>query len=518
MSVTHRKNKSSLTVMDSNNYEAEKDYKQLLKNYEQSIIIMTKNLEQKENIITKMTNEIEEYEVEFKEMCSHNSKLKKELYESNNHIHTLENKIKELIEINELLEESENSNQTIILPLKNKIYETEKNYNDLQVRFSKLLIESTNQIHNNTDIKNKNIFKVKNKKIKRNNFKRRIRIKEKRINKLIKTLKSKSIEYKDNELKENISDVINITIKDLNDQIKVLSDIIEERDFFIKDIQQKFDETLKIVDSQNTDIKRYRKQLEALQDLEISFFKLQKLIEDRMNKQQLKENKLIYEINDDNKEDKEKHLNERRNKMKKIKIFSDRTGRDMASIMKNLDPISFAVENICKPYASLNEILKDVYSGVNNLKENDLVVIMIGDYKYDYNWNQYLVDINKLCKLCNSKKITLFLSSILYSNHTNEYSQKIYKINKGLYNILNGYNNGVYIDVNKIIFINDKNKNDINVNIRDKISICKFIKNCNINQNISNLNFIKCDHKGDVSLDSNAHNFLGKRKTCIKTV
>lgn len=509
MNVTHRKNKSSITVMD--NYESEKDYKELLKNYEKSIVIMTKNLEQKESLITKMTNEFEEYEIEYKEMCNQNSKLKKEIYELNNTINILENKIKELKEVNELLEESENYTQATIQPLKQKIYESEQNYNELQMQHSKLIIELANHNLNKYGRKNKNTFKVFNKK---NTYNRRIKRKGKQIYRLIKTLKSFSNKSEDNKLEENLANIIDITVEDLNKQIKLLNEIIQERDIFIKDIQEKFDETLKIVDSQNAEMKRYQTQIETLQDLELSLYQLQQLIEGKINKELTKENTVNCNTYDDSKNT---LLNEvRNNKIKTIKMLSDRTGRDMASILKQMDPDNLAVENTCNPYLSINEIFKDINTSVKKLNKNDVLVILIGDYNNDFNWDQYLFNVNKLCEFCSKKKITLFLSSVLYSNHSDKYMQKIYNINKGLYNILNGYNNTVFMDVNKIIFNNNKNLffKHTYINKHDKISICKFIKECNMNQNMSNLNFIECTDL--VNISTNSHIFLDKGTPCTK--
>lgn len=143
------------------------------------------------------------------------------------------------------------------------------------------------------------------------------------------------------------------------------------------------------------------------------------------------------------------------------------------------------------------------------------MVLIACEYNVSYNWNQYLVNINKLCKICNIKKITLYVSCILYSNHTNETMQKIYKINQGLYNILNGYKNCVYIDVNKIKFNknNFRHNSRISLNKKDKECICKLIKYCNMTQNMTNLRFIE-NHETS-NLKSNTNSFFVKSSSCM---
>lgn len=128
-----------------------------------------------------------------------------------------------------------------------------------------------------------------------------------------------------------------------------------------------------------------------------------------------------------------------------MNIFSDSFGSGLAMKLLN-QSTSVDIINHCKPGASSLQILRNFYQNTENLQENDLAVIMIGNYFERTMEIPYYEIIRNILKN-DSRKFNILLGSVLYDGKNDAI---IHKINTELARLATVTENVKYQELNNV--------------------------------------------------------------------
>lgn len=425
MNVTRRKPKTMESMqLDFDTFDSTST-RDILKNYEKSIIIMTKNLENKEITIKKMTEEFEENEILFNDVLKENTRIKKELCESKIKINLLEETLNELKLTNEILEESEYKSHLSIQPLHQKLNTVEREKDELQSKYSQLLINHVNR--NDFGIPVKNIsLRLKKKKRKNKKHIKNLMKKFKRQNRIIDDLNKENYIYNEN-------------IQHLNNDIVILTTSITERDKLLKDLQAKLNEAIKLAEVNIINKSRYSDQLNIIKELEITILQLQKFVNNKitMNRDPSCNKKCDNSLND--------NLSREREKVS-IKIVGDYVVKNLGSKLKENLGKCFDIDCNVFTNAPIQHILSSAQEIINNCTANHTTILMVlikNFMKEDF--KKYLTIIKKMTDSVNDTKIRLIFSNIPYEDNSINMRDDniiIQKINSIL-NCISSYSNNL---------------------------------------------------------------------------
>ncbi|CAG5020473.1 unnamed protein product [Parnassius apollo] len=113
----------------------------------------------------------------------------------------------------------------------------------------------------------------------------------------------------------------------------------------------------------------------------------------------------------------------------RIEMFSDRIGSGLAiKLMQQLE--NTKITNYCQTGGNHKQILKHFDLYTKDLKENDLAVILIGNYDIKMG-TSYVDEIRRIVSKEN-RKFNILLGSIIYDNINDD---KTFTINKELFNL-----------------------------------------------------------------------------------
>lgn len=132
-------------------------------------------------------------------------------------------------------------------------------------------------------------------------------------------------------------------------------------------------------------------------------------------------------------------------KKRRVNIFSDSFGSGLAMKLLN-QSTSVDIINHCKPGASSLQILRNFYQNTENLQENDLAVIMIGNYFERTMEIPYYEIIRNILKN-DSRKFNIILGSVLYDGKNDSI---IHKINTELSRLATVTENVKYQELNNV--------------------------------------------------------------------
>lgn len=439
MSITIRKPKTMPTLQQDFDKFDNSSTSDILKNYEKSIIMMTKNLESKDNTIQKMTEEFEENEIMFNDLLKENTRLKKELCETKSNINSLEERLKDLQLANETLEESEYESHLLLQPLHHKLNKLEQEKDELQLKYSQLLINN----RYNTEMPkkyNKNSLKLRKKK-KRN---------EKRLRFLInKSKKQKRINnhlYKENHTYKE-------SIKRLHNEIIIMTNSITERDKLLRDLQAKLKEAIQLAENNIINKSKYTEQLKIIKDLEITILQLQEFVNDKIT--------ASHDVLN-NKKDKTT-LNKcidllKENDKISIKIVGDYSVSNLGPKLRANFGANFEID--CNVYinAPIQYILSSAQGIINKCQTNKstILLVLIKHFSRE-DFKRYLYYIQKMTESVKDTKIRLVFSNIPYEEKSVDMGDNniaIQKINSTL-NCITLYGNN--LNLFNISNVNTKN-------------------------------------------------------------
>lgn len=155
-------------------------------------------------------------------------------------------------------------------------------------------------------------------------------------------------------------------------------------------------------------------------------------------------------------------------KLRKMIILCDIYGKTLAQSIKSNNTEYESVFSLCKPRASLREIVKSISTLSDSLSEGDDMIVIASDvYQYKIENVKYVRD------LCNSKKLKFQISTIPYLKpiaKNGKINADIFEMNVQLYNLANHSTGMSIIDINSFKKNYFKCKNTISSDLIDYIS------------------------------------------------
>lgn len=439
MNITIRKPRTMASLQPDFDTLDRTNTNDILKNYEKSIIIMTKNLENKDRTIQKMTEEFEENEIMFNDLLKENTRIKRELCENKNKMNSLEDALKELQHTNEMLEESEYKSYQLFQPLHHKLNTLEREKEELQSKYSQLLIHNMNR----HDIKNRNSNKKSSLKLRKKK-----KSNEKRLKYLIKIYKKEKRINNNLNKKNHIYDE---SIKHLNNEMIILTNSILERDKLLRDLQTKLNEAIQLAENNIINKSRYSEQLQIIKELEITILQLQEFVNNKISAGQ--------EVLNDRKN--EKSEVSKGNEKIAIKIVGDYFVRNLGSKLKENFGTNFEIDCNVFTNTPIKYILSSAQDIINKCRSEKTTILMVLIQNFSKeDFKTYLSTIKQMTDSIKDTNIKLVFSNIPYEeksvNINNNFTiQKInsilnciafYENNLNLFNISNIITRGMRRD------------------------------------------------------------------------
>lgn len=440
----------------------------ILNNYMIIIDDLKRKLEEQEKLnkilLKEQKTNLSEYESELERYCKENYMLKKKICEEEEKSKKFEEVIHKIANENSILleehEEYENTYQ--LTQLKEQLHAKTTEYKKLKLRYSELLLETQKT--------------------------RYIKKASKKLNNLNRKRKSNKVLRK--------------KIRKLNAQIKkqvlinnILRKEIGKRNDIVTGIKEESEKILLIIQEYENRLQDQEKLTCKMEYLETQLRKLQNIIDKKIS--------ITHEDKFEHRKGEEEEItpgtNKKPKKQRNVLMYSDGLGKDMGYLIKKNLPASYAINNICKPNASIKEILQN--DVIQAQEKEDIIVLTIGNFStIQRHTENFISNISKMIIQANKNCNKLIITSLLYERGQREENNIIFNINTKLYNLASIYDNVIFIEVNSLQYYKSAFKKELAKHIA---LTCQY----NINKNVITL----VDNTNDTSQNYFCEDFLEKR-------